>query len=510
MKNDRTPFVSLALALLLAAASAVPARAQYSQAYYHLLGDTIYLDSPIYYHNWWGFENSLQTRQIVTLGHTHALSQTSPTRYPNPPDPDYIRLGGERMLSYCFTAQPLRVIGLAHLCPQGYLRYPFNYPYADTTHRQEYIYLYEADTASLRELAAVPWHYRDMFDSLRYLYVRGAYWYTRQYDPSNIGGNYADWNNYYQCCGDSMWEFTFRLREYYFDSAIVVQDSFYIGYSDYSYVYAYDDPAGYAQYAQSRSPMYMFARDPVSTTNCEGTVGDALTTGVCGVYWPSVFFRYPYSCDSAMPPIRYENHWKIPMIFPIIEVDTTVPPPDYCPAVSNLQVARDENGCVVATWDAFVNHTNGYEIQYGLRTQDYDQWQTVFSSTNFAQVCDLNPVLGYGLRVRPVCENKRVGPWQERYFFIPGQLPVGIEDEPSSDLARHTRVAPNPAKDAVTVSSDYGILGLDLYDLQGRHLLNDNLGSREATLDLSALPEGTYILQVSTPAGTTTKRIVKR
>ncbi len=388
------------------------------------------------------------------------------------------------MLSYCFTAQPLRVIGLAHLCPQGHIRYPLNYPYADTTHRQEYIYLYEADTASLRELAAVPWHYRDLFDSLRYLYVRGAYWYTRQYDPSNIGGNYADWNNYYQCCGDSMWEFTFRLREYYFDSAIVVQDSFYIGYSDYSYVYAYDDPAGYAQYAQSRSPMYMFARDPTSTTNCEGTVGDALTTGVCGVYWPSVFFRYPYSCDSAMPPIRYENHWKIPMIFPIIEVDTTVPPPDYCPAVSNLQVARDETGCVVATWDAFVNHTNGYEIQYGLRTQDYDQWQTVFSSTNFAQVCDLNPVLGYG--------------------------PVGIEDEPSSDLARHTRVAPNPAKDAVTVSSDYVILGLDLYDLQGRHLLNDNLGSREATLDLSALPEGTYILQVSTPAGTTTKRIVKR
>ncbi len=46
MKNDRTPFVSLALALLLAAATAVPARAQYSQAYYHLLGDTIYLDSP--------------------------------------------------------------------------------------------------------------------------------------------------------------------------------------------------------------------------------------------------------------------------------------------------------------------------------------------------------------------------------------------------------------------------------------------------------------------------------
>ncbi|MBP3763343.1 MAG: T9SS type A sorting domain-containing protein [Bacteroidales bacterium] len=520
MKNDRKRQLWKVVVLLwMTVAVAVPARSQYSRAYYHRENDTMYLDSPIYHHNWWEFENSLQTHRPVTLGYSYGLSSTG---FRWRALDEYMRLGGQRMLSYSFTAQPLRVLGLAVLSPGGYIRDPGPWM-VDTIYRQEYLYLYEADTVSLREVASVPW-FHGMEGPLRYLYVRGTTrngeFFGVDYDGTMAHASQGYYPFSYRhglsfdstCCSDLPWEFIFYIKEYYFDSVVTVQDSFYVGCSDYSFVDSTDDAAGYADYARSVSPMYMFALDPTATTNCDGQWGDPLTTDVCGVSWPTVFFRYPYSCDNGKPAVRYENHWKIPMIFPIVEVDTTVPPPDYCPAVENLQVFRadDSTGCVVATWDAFVNHTAGYEVQYGRRNQSYSQWQTDYAQQNFFQVCDLDPSIGYGLRVRPYCqEGKRTGEWAEYYFFKPGQLPVGIEEGPG--LSRHTSVSPNPTSGQVTVRSDYVLLSLDLYDMQGRHLQNHNTaGSRTYTIGLEGLPAGPYLLQVRTSAGTTTRHILKR
>lgn len=48
--------------LLVSVLSAGTLQAQYSHLYYHRTGDTIQYDSPIYYHNRWGFEDSYHSR----------------------------------------------------------------------------------------------------------------------------------------------------------------------------------------------------------------------------------------------------------------------------------------------------------------------------------------------------------------------------------------------------------------------------------------------------------------
>ncbi|MBP3763194.1 MAG: T9SS type A sorting domain-containing protein [Bacteroidales bacterium] len=486
MKHLRPFHVFLFLAVLFVSGAA---RGQYSQAYYHRTGDTIQFDSPIYFHNWWGYEAGYQQRRQYYLGVPWAHYLHAPAF-------------GRKILSYCFTATPIKVIGLAAITPGfGWDRIRTY----DSTFRQEYFYLYDADAAALRELAAVPWLVND---SARHIRVRG---YDNRFTGSLPLEAIQKLDNT-TCCGVTDWDITMPIHEYYFDSAITIQDSFYVGCSFLSYVSAEDDPVLAELYHKMPSPLYRMATAPHATVNCDGSydpTGQA--PDVCGFSWPSILFKHPYTPFANDPDTLYTDYHAIPLIFPIIMVDTTVPPADYCPPVNNLQVgcSGEDDDCVVATWDAFVNHTDGYELQYGRRNQSYDQWQSLFTPTNMAHICDMTPHFGYGLRVRPFCEDgSKSGDWLEIYYFKPNELPVGIDD--GSDLARHTSLSPNPASGHVTVESHFGILAIDLYDPAGRHLANHPCGSRSATLDISGLAPGFYTVMVSTPQGTTPKRLIVR
>ncbi|MBO7100924.1 MAG: T9SS type A sorting domain-containing protein [Bacteroidales bacterium] len=193
------------------------------------------------------------------------------------------------------------------------------------------------------------------------------------------------------------------------------------------------------------------------------------------------------------------------MVFPIIRVDTTVPPPDYCPPVENLQVLTAGDSCIDVTWDAFINHQFGYEVQYGPRSMPMGNWQSVFPNLNFAHICDLDPTFLYGLRVRPYCdEDKSEGEWSEVVYFRPT---VGAALEPS-ELSKLTSVAPNPATESVMVESDYVIMAVDVYDAVGQHVWNIPVHGRRTEIDLNGLSAGFYHLMITTSDGTTSKRLV--
>ncbi len=71
---------------------------------------------------------------------------------------------------------------------------------------------------------------------------------------------------------------------------------------------------------------------------------------------------------------------------------------------------------------------------------------------------------------------------------------------------------PNPTLGTVQVSLPAGtaMAQATVSDLAGRTLLQTRLTGAQPTLDLSALAPGTYVVQVTTPQGTRTERVVKR
>jgi hypothetical protein len=71
-------------------------------------------------------------------------------------------------------------------------------------------------------------------------------------------------------------------------------------------------------------------------------------------------------------------------------------------------------------------------------------------------------------------------------------------------------VYPNPTNDALRVESAAKISELLLIDLYGKTLLHATPRTQAATLQVSNLPSGVYFIQIITPQGKVTKKIIKQ
>ena len=97
-----------------------------------------------------------------------------------------------------------------------------------------------------------------------------------------------------------------------------------------------------------------------------------------------------------------------------------------------------------------------------------------------------------------------------RYLYDTTQTdPVRI-DEPQQEnpLAELTYVMPNPAAGQVTIVSSFGLRSVDIYSMTGTLVMRQDLSGYAQQMDISALPSGTYLLVISTPAGQVTKKLM--
>jgi hypothetical protein len=124
--------------------------------------------------------------------------------------------------------------------------------------------------------------------------------------------------------------------------------------------------------------------------------------------------------------------------------------------------------------------------------------------------------------VRGLCDETNYSPWSDTLLFTTPQLPqdttqdtlphiipynpAGIDAAGSLD--RFTQMMPNPAGEVVNVLSSYRLVSVSVYDLTGRQMLKQPAEGLSATLDVSALPRGTYIVAIRTLQGIATKKLV--
>jgi hypothetical protein len=72
-------------------------------------------------------------------------------------------------------------------------------------------------------------------------------------------------------------------------------------------------------------------------------------------------------------------------------------------------------------------------------------------------------------------------------------------------------IFPNPAVDRLTVRSTHDdLLSVRLYDLLGQSVLQQELSGHDAILDVAALPQGLYQLQVETARGMENRTVIVR
>ena len=206
-------------------------------------------------------------------------------------------------------------------------------------------------------------------------------------------------------------------------------------------------------------------------------------------------------------------------IFPILDTLFGTP----CAMVTGLQTVEVDSLWATLMWSADARHQE-WEVKYRPTDDSLGNDSVVTVNVPIVTLTGLTPGTTYSVKVRGLCDAciDNYSPWCDTLQFVttftpyippdttPDTLPyirphtLGI-----GNLDRYTRIMPNPAHDVVNVLSSYQLQGVAVYDLMGRQLLEQPADGMTATVNISTLPRGTYILAIRTLQGVATKKLLK-
>ena len=196
-------------------------------------------------------------------------------------------------------------------------------------------------------------------------------------------------------------------------------------------------------------------------------------------------------------------------LFPIIQPERI-----GCKAVAEVN-EKGEDYAVLA-WNM-----DGDSCQLSITPYDmpFDPGTVIDLQNNTYTATGLDSGVYYAARLRTQCHHHCHihtdtvvwGNWGEpTLFYLGSQEPdttgsLGIHQmsaEPSCSIT------PNPAHAIATVQCNAGIMGVEVLSVKGETLMHkDVAGEQACTLDLAGLSKGIYIVQITTPQGTATRKL---
>ena len=197
-------------------------------------------------------------------------------------------------------------------------------------------------------------------------------------------------------------------------------------------------------------------------------------------------------------------------IFPIFQLP--------CPA-PRVSVGTNFSGRVEFHWNP-----GGDTMLYQLAFHSADDGRLMFETdtltdTTFTLVDSIAPaemVNGrYEVRVRKACDytgapiaNPLVwSDWSEPRTFNYMHRVEGIED--IEGFGPQFTLLPNPAKGTVTVEGAAGVERVEIMDMEGRVVIGERpLAGSPSTVDISHLAPGVYLVRLSGPTGSATRKLV--
>lgn len=76
--------------------------------------------------------------------------------------------------------------------------------------------------------------------------------------------------------------------------------------------------------------------------------------------------------------------------------------------------------------------------------------------------------------------------------------------------ASEFKIYPNPVKDVLNISNDKSIEKVEIFDLSGKKLIQNEMNSNKTEIDMSGLLSGIYIVKILSDGKTQTKKVIKK
>ena len=374
----------------------------------------------------------------------------------------------------------------------------------DTCTRKDYFLIYDAIGDSFPLVAQTEW---SPYDTMRTLHI--------MFHMKQVSTVYDT-----TCCGSNQREdIFFPLKEYYFDNPVYVDDSFYVGGTYFGGIENSNAPN--THYPGSVFSGRAFSCDGEFQQDFPHPVYPGVTNGCVPVGMPMLKYKgFESMLTATFQHVQFSSspwRWELPyhgliyLIYPIIEVDTTVPPAWACDTIQNVQATVSGTSATV-TWDGFPNYSSTV-LRYGLRNEPQSQWREVdVTGSTLHTLTGLSPSFIYGVSLKAECNtSKKETPWSAPlYFYVPTDTTGGGTQgvEGTTALSRLTFLQPNPAREEVMVTSSFNLSAIDIWTADGVMVYHGERSGHDAVIDVSWLPAGTYIVAIHTHDGTTHKRLL--
>ncbi len=219
--------------------------------------------------------------------------------------------------------------------------------------------------------------------------------------------------------------------------------------------------------------------------------------GIIPFVYPVQTYRMKDTPGDDDPWIYGEQH-TYPLLFPILRLEG-----DTCPEVNNVSFIKAGNTAAIAQWDEGTNHRD-WQFYIGPQGSLPNDSEAVTERVPRHLLNGLSPTTHYDVYVRARCMFARDtwSPWTGPIDFCLSTLSIdGVETVDWS-------LTPNPAHAIATVQCSAGIMGVDMLSVKGETLMHrDVAGEQACTLDLAGLSKGIYIVQITTPQGTATRKL---
>ena len=209
--------------------------------------------------------------------------------------------------------------------------------------------------------------------------------------------------------------------------------------------------------------------------------------------------------DTILNPTHQE--WGTFMnIFPIIDTSAVVTPFIQCGQPFGLSLFYTNEGVASLSWSGG-GDANYWQLSVCSDNCEPEEGSLSTWNTTMATVQNLDTAQWYTARVRSIClfdDSTCFSDWSDSIrFYVSGES-IRIE----TVVDRYTYLMPNPASETVTVISSFRIGDVEVYTLDGRSVMKQQVDAISTTLDISTLAAGTYVVRIATNNGATTKKLV--
>lgn len=186
-----------------------------------------------------------------------------------------------------------------------------------------------------------------------------------------------------------------------------------------------------------------------------------------------------------------------------------------CTQPTNVTAEAISDHEIFVNWDE-IGNADEWEVLYGKIYNSAGQvTYTVLAEEDYLQVTDgesegtatenVVPSTVYQVFVRSKCDNEENSRWSQALYVQTQELSV------EENILDTFKYYPNPVSDNLMLQSDNeAIDGIAIYDMQGRQVLQENIGSTQAVVNMVNFPTGIYFLMVNTGGKTQTYKVEKQ